>query len=82
MDVLTLTVIGLRAAALALLVSGRTKEANGMYALADVLEAGKATDEHMKIVAEKLKSRDITDQDWDDVIARINADSDRLQSWS
>jgi hypothetical protein len=47
--------------------------------LADAAEAGKAVDEHMKLVAEKLKDRDATDEDWADVISRINADSDRLQ---
>lgn len=79
MDGVTLGVIGLRAAALALLLSGRTAEANKLYALADLVEAGQASDEHMKLVAEKLKSRSLTDADWQDVMDRIAADSARLQ---
>lgn len=80
MDTTTLVLIALRAAALGLsLAPGRDKTANNLYVLADVIEAGKATDEHMREVAEKLKSRDITDEDWDDVMQRIEEHSARLQ---
>ena len=79
MDKVTLAVIGLRASALALTLSGQVKAANSLYALADLVEAGRASDAHMELVAEKLKTRDITDADWDDVISRIETDSDRLQ---
>lgn len=81
MNMTTLVLIALRAAALGLsLAPGRTKTADHLYLLADVIEAGKLTDEHMREVAEKLKARDITDDDWLDVMARIEASSAALQS--
>lgn len=80
MNTMTLLIISLRSAALALLVAGDTKTADRLYAVANAIEAGRATDEHMKLVAEKLKSRKPTDADWDDVMSRIDADSARLQS--
>jgi len=81
MNSTTLILIALRAAALSLsLVPGRTRTADNLYLLADVIEAGKATDEHMREVAEKLKARDINDDDWADVMARIEQHSARLQS--
>lgn len=81
MDKTTMVLIGLRSSALALLLSGRTKEADRLYALADVIEAGRASDEHMKLVAQKLKDRaGLTDDTWwTDVMSRIEADSARLQ---
>lgn len=65
---------------MALELQGQERTSNALYALADAAEAGKAVDEHMKAVAEKLKDRDATDEDWADVVARIEADSDRLQN--
>jgi hypothetical protein len=50
-----------------------------LFALADAAESGKNVDAHMQLVADKLKDRDATDADWEDVVARIQADSDRLQ---
>jgi hypothetical protein len=79
MNRVTLAVIGLRAAALALLVAGDVKTSDRLYLLADLVEAGRATDEHMALVAEKLKSRELTEADWDDVFARIEADFGTLQ---
>ncbi|MCL2161929.1 MAG: hypothetical protein FWH56_08640 [Betaproteobacteria bacterium] len=80
----TLAIVGLRAAGLAVSLSGEAsntqKTSQSLYLLADLLEAGKATDTHMAAVAEKLKNREITQEDWDDVFARITADSARLQS--
>ena len=88
-DYNTLAVVGLRAAGLAVLLSSnesdpqkaqKTQKINqSLCLLADLLEAGKATDAHMAAIAEKLKSRDITKEDWDDVFARIESDSARLQ---
>lgn len=79
MNPLLLTLIGLRGTALALELQGQSRAANTLYALADAAEAGKAVDDHMAAVADKLKDREATDEDWDDVLARISADSDRLQ---
>lgn len=81
MNITTLILIALRASALGLsLAPGGMKTANNLYLLADVLEAGKATDAHMAEIAEKLKARDVTDDDWTDVMARIEQHSARLQS--
>lgn len=79
MNALTLALIGLRAAGLALELQGQSRSANSLYALADAAEAGKAVDDHMNAVAEKLKDRSATDEDWEDVTARIESDSARLQ---
>lgn len=79
MNNLTLAIIGIRAAALALLLSGNTIASQRMYALADLIEAGKATDEHMKLVAEKLKNGGPSEEDWADLLERIDADHAELQ---
>lgn len=75
-----LALVGLRAAALALSFAGQTKASTALYALADAAEAGKNVDDHMALVAEKLKSRTVTSADWAEVTARIEADADRLHS--
>lgn len=80
MNPITILLVSLRSAALAVDLAGRSSTADALYGVADAVEAGKATDEHMALVAEKLKSRDITDADWNDVMGRIEADSARLQS--
>jgi hypothetical protein len=80
MDAVTLGVIGLRGAALGLNLQGQATAANQLYLLADAIEAGENVDEHMKIVAEKLKDRNSNDSDWSDVAARIAAHSDELQT--
>jgi L-ascorbate metabolism protein UlaG (beta-lactamase superfamily) len=77
---LVLAIIGLRAVALSLFLAGDTKSSERLYLLADLVEAGKATDEHMSAVAEKLRSRTITDADWDELFQRIEADRERLHS--
>lgn len=80
MNLTTLILIALRASALSVALAGRAKTADHLYLLADVIEAGKATDDHMREVAEKLKSREINDDDWIDVLARIEQHSSTLQS--
>lgn len=80
MNHILLAMIGLRAAALGLTLSGQSKVAGSLYLLADTIAAGQATDLHLKTIAEKLAQRDLTDEDWDDVAARIEADSARLQA--
>ncbi len=72
--------IGIRASAASLAHSGQTKIAGQLYLLADAIEAGRATEEHMRLVAGKLNSREINDADWDDAGLRIDEDSARLQS--
>lgn len=79
MDSKILALVGLRGLALALAIAGQSKASAALYTLADAAEAGKAIDDQMALVAEKLKNRSVTDADWTDVVARINADSARLQ---
>jgi hypothetical protein len=55
------------------------KASDALFALADAAEAGQQVDAHMEAVAQKLKDRNATDEDWADVTARIASDSDRLQ---
>lgn len=75
-----LTLIGLRAAALALGLAGQARASAALYGLADAAEAGRNVDDHMATVAEKLKNRELTDEDWADVAARIETDAARLHS--
>lgn len=79
-DKAALSLVALRSAALALALGGQTRASNHLYTLADLVESGQATDEHMRLVADKLRSRDITGQDWQDVLERIETDSARLQA--
>lgn len=72
MDPITLILIGLRAAALGLSLSGsNARRGEQLYQLADLVEAGQLTDEHMREVADKLKDRNATDTDFDAVLERI-----------
>lgn len=80
MNPLLIALVTIRGAALALLVAGDTKTSNALYLVADAIEAGKATDDHMRLVADKLKERDLTQVDWDDVLQRIEADHARLHA--
>ncbi len=75
-----LMLIGLRASALALGVSGQAKAGASLSLLADAIEAGRASDEHMALVAQKLKAGGLSVADWDDVHARIEADQARLHA--
>jgi len=79
MNSVTLAIIGLRAAALSLAIAGDTKSSDRLYLLADLVESGRATDAHMQLVADKLKSRELTEADWDDVMVRIEEDFAKLQ---
>lgn len=76
---LSLLLIALRGAALGLELQGQLKASGALFALSDAAEAGRDIDKHMEEVAAKLKDRAATDDDWDDVTARIEADSARLQ---
>ena len=79
MNVVTYLLISLRSAALAIDLAGRSSTADTLYSVADAVESGRATEEHMKLVAEKLKTRDVTDADWSEVLGRIEADSAELR---
>lgn len=79
MNVLTIGLIGLRGVALSLGLQGQQRAADALYSLADAAEAGQNVDVHMALVAEKLRQRNANADDWNDVAARIEGDSDRLQ---
>jgi hypothetical protein len=68
--------IALRGSALALELQGQEKASGSLYLLADGIDAGRNVDAHMAEVAEKLKDRDATDEDFADVEARIRAESE------
>lgn len=74
----TIALISLRSAALAAALAGHVRASNALYASADAIEAGIATDADMQRVADLLKSRKPTDADWDDLEARLVADQARL----
>jgi hypothetical protein len=76
----SLALVGLRAAALALDLQGQKNSARSLYWIADAAEAGKDVDAHMEMVGQMLRTRAVTEADWADVIQRVEADSDRLQS--
>ena len=71
MNPVTLVIIALRAAALGVSLSGSSRRGDHLYAIADLVEAGAATDAHMQEVADTLSDRHATDADFDDVLARI-----------
>lgn len=80
MNPVLVALVSLRSAALALAIGGNKRASDSLYAVSDAIEAGRATDEHMRLVAEKLKARDLTAMDWDDVEQRIRQDADRLHA--
>lgn len=80
MSPLIIALVSVRTAALAADLAGRGTLADQLYGFADAVDAGRATDEHMRLVAEKLKSRAITDADMAEVMARIDADSAELRA--
>lgn len=75
-----LAVVSLRALALAASLAGRPSQANALYALADLVASGVATDAHMQEVADKLAQRELTEADWVEVHARIQADRNALHA--
>lgn len=78
----TIALVALRSAALALSASGQRRASDQLYNISDAYEAGRATDEHMALVAAKLKTRQVVGLDWDDVEKRIADDAARLHSKS
>lgn len=76
MTPLQIFTIALRGSALALELQGQAKASGSLYLLADGIDAGRNVDAHMAEVAEKLKDREATDEDFADVEARIRAESE------
>ena len=75
----TIAIVALRAAALALALSGQAKGSKALYALADAAEAGANVDAHMAEVAARLRDGSaVTDADWDSVESRIAASREAL----
>lgn len=74
-----IAIAALNAASLGFELAGQPKLAGMFTTLASGLQSGANIDAHMAEVAEKLKAGPVTDTDWADVTARIEADSDRLQ---
>lgn len=75
-----ISIVTLRALGLLALVGGQGRASASFYAMADLLEAGKLTDDQLVLVAEKLKLRSIEDADWTDVHERIARDRDILHA--
>jgi hypothetical protein len=69
--------LALRSLALLFSLQGRQSESNTLLAIASAREAGRNVDTHMAAVADALKHGQSAN--WADVLARIEADSDRLQ---
>lgn len=77
---IALALIGIRGAALALTLGGQPKAAQALNTLADAAEAGRNVDAHMARVADKLKARASTDDDWQEVADAVEADLGRLNA--
>ena len=73
-------VVGLRAAALALDLLGKTYAAITLFKLADRIEAGENVDEYMGKVAALLKTRSVNSQDWIELYDKIHAASAKLMA--
>lgn len=82
MDPKRLAVVTLRALAVLFTSQDLDKQASSLNLLADGVEGGADVDEHMQAVADALNaSGSVVEQKaWDDVHARIKADSARLQA--
>lgn len=70
---LTLALVGLRAAAMALSLHGQREAASTLNLLADSASAGHNVDAHLQEVADKLRGGESID--WDDLMGRIEAAS-------
>lgn len=78
MNTIAILLISIRGSALALSLAGQKRASDALYMLSDAAEAGLNVDAHLALVAAKLKDRTATDEDWIDVIGRIQTDSQRL----
>jgi hypothetical protein len=75
-----IALISLRTLANIALAGGRSAEAAAVNGIADAIESGRATDAHLAMIADKLKVRQLTAEDWADVRSRIDADAARLHA--
>lgn len=73
----TLALIALRGLGTLFSLQGNASAATALNKIAAAIESGQNVDKHMQLVADALKAG--TPKDWDGLLARINADSDRLQ---
>lgn len=77
MDPKNLAIISLRALAQLFRSQGAPKRAESLDLLADGIKSGADIDDHMQSVADALEAG--ASADWDDIHARITAESDRLR---
>lgn len=68
------SLIALRGLALLALLTGKSNLSGTLYDIADLTEAGRATDEHLTLISEKLKARSLVEADWQQVHDRIATD--------
>lgn len=82
MDPRLLAIITVRGLAWLFELQGYRKQAASLNLLAAGIESGVDVDEHMRGVAAALAENDgnVSAEMWDDVHARITADSERLQA--
>lgn len=82
MDPRVLAIITVRGLATLFELQGHRKQAASLNLLAVGIESGVDVDEHMRGVAAALAENDgnVSAAMWDDVHARITADSERLQA--
>lgn len=71
-------VASLRGLSLAAELFGRPNISKYVAGVADLAESGADVDEHMRLINDKLLAREINDDDWNDAVARIKSDLDRL----
>lgn len=77
-NLLVYLLVALRGSAMGLSIGGRPKTAEAFYNIADAIESGRATDEHLRTIAEKLKNRHSTEDDWVTWSAQLDKDIERL----
>lgn len=78
----TLAIVTLRALATLFTLQGGTRQAQSLKLLASGIESGADVDAHMERVAQALEASggSVSSDAWDDVHARIMADSESLQA--
>lgn len=80
MDPVTMALIVMRGLALAMSTAGRQQEAEQIFKLSDLVAAGRATDEHMRRVADILGERSATSIDLSEIIQSIENERTKLHS--
>lgn len=77
---LQLMLVGLRGLALLFALSDRQSDAERFYKLADLVDAGRVSDEQMREVAQLLSRRRAVATDFDDILERIETERERLHA--